>query len=79
MSENAQQIYPWEIITETCRCGHGVGHEDVVVEKQFGTWMQLAALLGVTPVPKRVIFYCRKCRKEFAQTTDPVVRNFYAT
>jgi hypothetical protein len=79
MAENQQAgPYPWDIVTATCRCGHGVGHEAVEVEKQYGIWMQLAALLGVTPVPYEVIFHCTQCGRDFAHSTDPAIRNFYA-
>lgn len=72
------EVYPWDVVTDMCPCGHGVGHEKVVVERRIGFWMEVAAFLGVTPVPYEVVFHCRSCGRDFARTRDLSVRNFYA-
>jgi hypothetical protein len=70
-------LYPADIITATCNCGHKIDHEQVSVERVYGFWMGVAQFIGVTPIPKMLIFYCRQCGKEFATTTDRDICHFY--
>lgn len=74
----AQGLFPSDIITETCNCGHNIDHEKVGLERVYGFWMGVAQFLGVTPVPKELIWYCRQCGKEFASTTDRDICNYYS-
>jgi hypothetical protein len=73
-----QGLYPVDIITATCNCGHQIDHEAVGVERIYGIWMNLAQFLGVTPIPKEVVFYCRQCGQEFASSTDRDIRDYYS-
>lgn len=80
MTEAAPQqgIYPIDIIKNTCPCGHNIEHEYVGIERLYTVWMNLAQFIGVTPIPREVIFYCRKCGKEFASTTDKDLCDYYS-
>lgn len=71
-------LYPSQVITATCGCGHNIDHEQVGLERVYGFWMGVAQALGVTPVPKELIWYCRQCGKEFASTTDRDICNYYS-
>jgi hypothetical protein len=71
-------LYPADIITATCNCGHKIDHEQVGVERIYSFWMSVAQFLGVTPIPSEVIFYCRQCGKEFAASTDRDIRDYYS-
>lgn len=73
-----QGLYPVDIITATCNCGHKIDHEFVGVERIYGFWMNLAQFLGVTPIPREVVFYCRKCGKEFASSVDRDICDYYS-
>lgn len=74
----APGLYPWDIITATCNCGHNIQHEMVGIERIYSFWMGVAQALGVTPIPKALIWYCRECGKEFASTTDRDICDFYS-
>lgn len=71
-------LYPVDIITATCACGHNIDHEMVGIERIYGFWMGVAQFLGVTPIPKELIWYCRQCGKEFASTTDRDLCDYYS-
>ena len=70
-------LYPVDIITATCNCGHKIDHEKVGIERRYGFWMNLAQFLGVTPIPNEILFYCRQCGKEFASSTDRDICDYY--
>ena len=70
-------LYPVDIITATCNCGHNIDHEKVGIERLYSFWMNLAQFLGVTPIPREIVFYCRQCGKEFATSTDRDICDYY--
>lgn len=78
VTESQPGLYPIDIIKETCGCGHNIEHEKVGIERLYGFWMNLAQLLGVTPIPYKVIFYCRQCGKDFTFTTDRDLCDYYS-
>lgn len=71
-------LYPVDIIKDTCNCGHQIDHPKVGMERIYGFWMNVAQFMGVTPIPKEIIWYCRQCGKEFASTTDRDICNYYS-
>lgn len=75
---NQEGIFPVDVIKDLCNCGHSIDHPKVGIQRIYGFWMGVAQLVGVTPIPKQVIFYCRECGREFASTTDKDFCDFYA-
>lgn len=71
-------LYPKDIIKEVCPCGHGIEHPAVGLERMYGFWMNLAQFIGVTPIPRELIWYCRKCGKEFASTKDRDLCHYFS-
>ena len=70
-------LYPWDVITNTCQCGHHINHQSVGVRKSFTALRQFAILLGVTPVPSEVAFICRDCGQTLASSKDSAICHFY--
>ncbi len=73
-----QGLWPVDIIKATCGCGHNIDHEKVGLERRYGFWMGVAQFLGVTPIPRELIWHCRQCGKEFASTTDRNLCDYYS-
>jgi hypothetical protein len=56
----------------TCRCGHDRSHHMVSKDRKYTLWGSIwVTLFGVSTVPIRIEYRCRRCGKVFDQTTDP--------
>ena len=55
----------------TCRCGHDRDHFMVSGEGQYTFLGWAAMLFGISAVPTRIDYRCRRCGKVFDQTEDP--------
>jgi hypothetical protein len=57
-----------------CPCGHGRGHPLVAQEPEYTLWgwIQLS-MLGVTPLPDRIVFRCVRCKKSLGSSRDPAL------
>jgi len=55
-----------------CPCGHTRGHPEVAQDAEYTLWgwIQLS-MLGVTPLPDRIEFRCRRCGKSLGVSRDP--------
>lgn len=58
----------------TCACGHGRGHPEVAQDPEYTLWgwIQLS-MLGITPLPDRIVFRCRRCQKSLGVSRDPAL------
>ena len=58
----------------TCACGHTRGHPEVAQDPEYTLWgwIQLS-MLGITPLPERIVFRCRRCGKSLGVTRDPAL------
>lgn len=58
----------------TCPCGHTRGHPTVAQDPEYTLWgwIQLS-MLGVTPLPDRIVFRCRQCQKSLGVSRDPAL------
>jgi hypothetical protein len=57
-----------------CPCGHTRSHPAVAQDAEYTLWgwIQLS-MLGVTPLPDRIEFRCRKCGKSLGVSRDPAL------
>ena len=57
-----------------CLCGYTRGHPHVQQEPEYTLWgwIQLS-MLGVTPLPERIEFRCRRCGKSLGVSRDPAL------
>lgn len=57
-----------------CPCGHNRSHPAVAQDAEYTLWgwIQLS-MLGVTPLPDRIEFRCRKCGKSLGVSRDPAL------
>ena len=57
-----------------CACGHTRGHPEVAQDAEYTLWgwIQLS-MLGVTPLPDRIEFRCRRCGKSLGVSRDPAL------
>ncbi len=55
-----------------CPCGHTRSHPEVAQDAEYTLWgwIQLS-LLGITPLPERIVFRCRRCQKSLGVSRDP--------
>ncbi len=58
----------------TCRCGHDRAHPQVEARPVHGFWGWLKLLNGISTLPKRVEYRCRKCGTVLGATRDEHVR-----
>ena len=58
----------------TCACGHTRGHPEVAQDAEYTLWgwIQLS-MLGITPLPERIVFRCRRCQKSLGVSRDPAL------
>ena len=58
----------------TCACGHTRGHPEVAQDPEYTLWgwIQLS-MLGITPLPERIVFRCRRCGKSLGVSRDPAL------
>jgi hypothetical protein len=58
----------------TCACGHTRGHPEVAQDAEYTLWgwIQLS-MLGITPLPDRIVFRCRRCQKSLGVSRDPAL------
>jgi len=58
----------------TCACGHTRGHPEVAQDPEYTLWgwIQLS-MLGITPLPERIVFRCRRCSKSLGVSRDPAL------
>jgi len=54
-----------------CSCGHGASHYMVSAEASYGFWAWVALLLGISGVPKKITWRCRRCGEVIRTTRDP--------
>jgi hypothetical protein len=57
-----------------CACGHTRGHPEVAQDPEYTLWgwIQLS-MLGITPLPERIVFRCRRCQKSLGVSRDPAL------
>jgi len=57
-----------------CPCGHTRNHPEVAQDAEYTLWgwIQLS-MLGVTPLPDRIEFRCRRCGKSLGVSRDPAL------
>ena len=57
-----------------CACGHTRGHPEVAQDPEYTLWgwIQLS-MLGITPLPERIVFRCRRCGKSLGVSRDPAL------
>lgn len=57
-----------------CLCGHTRSHPEVAQDAEYTLWgwIQLS-MLGVTPLPDRIEFRCRRCAKSLGVSRDPAL------
>ena len=57
-----------------CPCGHTRSHREVAQDAEYTLWgwIQLS-MLGVTPLPDRIEFRCRRCGKSLGVSRDPAL------
>jgi hypothetical protein len=57
-----------------CACGHTRGHPEVAQDAEYTLWgwIQLS-MLGITPLPERIVFRCRRCARSLGVTRDPAL------
>jgi hypothetical protein len=55
-----------------CLCGHTRSHPEVAQDPEYTLWgwIQLS-MLGITPLPDRIVFRCRRCQKSLGVSRDP--------
>lgn len=63
--------------SRTCRCGHNVGHPAVEAKPAYGFWGWLKLLNGISTLPKKVEYRCKKCGSVVAITRAPDVLHQY--
>ena len=55
-----------------CRCGHDRYHVMVTPELEYSAWGTFwLTVMGVSAVPLRARFRCRRCGERFDFTSDP--------
>jgi hypothetical protein len=55
-----------------CRCGYDRYHLMVTPELEYTIWGTFwVTVMGVSAVPQRARFRCRRCRERFDFTDDP--------
>jgi len=57
-----------------CPCGHTRLHPEVQQEPEYTLWgwIQLS-MLGITPLPDRIVFRCMRCKKSLGVSRDPAL------
>jgi hypothetical protein len=57
-----------------CACGHTRGHREVAQDPEYTLWgwIQLS-MLGITPLPERIVFRCRRCQRSLGVSRDPAL------
>lgn len=57
-----------------CLCGHDRAHPEVAQDPEYTLWgwIQLS-MLGITPLPERIVFRCRRCQKSLGVSRDPAL------
>ena len=57
-----------------CPCGHTRSHPEVQQEPEYTLWgwIQLS-MLGITPLPDRIVFRCIRCKKSLGVSRDPAL------
>ncbi len=55
-----------------CLCGHTRDHPEVQQDPEYTLWgwIQLS-MLGITPLPERIVFRCIRCKKSLGVSRDP--------
>jgi hypothetical protein len=63
-----------------CPCGHTRSHPEVAQDAEYTLWgwIQLS-MLGITPLPDRIEFRCRRCGKSLGVSRDPSLLRKRAT
>ena len=63
-----------------CHCGHTRSHPEVAQDPEYTLWgwIQLS-MLGITPLPERIVFRCRRCQKSLGSSRDPELLRRRAT
>ncbi len=66
--------YVADMRVRTCPCGHTRSHREVAQDAEYTLWgwIQLS-LLGITPLPDRIVFRCRRCGKSLGVSRDPAL------
>ena len=54
----------------TCRCGHTVDHHMVSAEPAYSFLGWVALLVGISAVPIKLRYRCRRCDIVFDETTN---------
>ena len=57
-----------------CLCGHDRSHPEIQQEPEYTLWgwIQLS-MLGITPLPDRIVFRCIRCKKSLGVSRDPAL------
>ena len=57
-----------------CPCGNTRTHPEVAQDPEYTLWgwIQLS-MLGITPLPDRIVFRCRRCQKSLGVSRDPAL------
>ena len=55
-----------------CHCGHTRDHPEIQQDPEYTLWgwIQLS-MIGITPLPERIVFRCIRCKKSVGVTRDP--------
>ena len=63
-----------EMRERKCLCGHTRSHPEVAQDAEYTLWgwIQLS-MLGITPLPDRIEFRCRRCAKSLGVSRDPAL------
>src|SRR5258706_8852309 len=60
-----------------CRCGYDRDHHFVSPEPKHTFWGWVLMTLGITSIPVKMGFRCRRCNTLIEETTDPAVIKRY--
>ena len=58
---------------KTCACGHDIDHHMVSAVRCYSIWGWIRFFMGITAVPTRIRYTCRRCDQVIAVTSDPAV------
>lgn len=62
---------------KTCTCGETVESNTTEVKYKFGFIGWFFWSMGTTAIPKKVLFYCRKCSTRFETLTNREQIKYY--
>ena len=74
MAPGGRKPYGGGMRERKCACGHTRGHPEVAQDAEYTLWgwIQLS-MLGITPLPERIVFRCRRCGRSLGVSRDPAL------